>query len=227
MSHTDMSILTSSLLNSDPLLSVTTQCNATEIEGTGGGGTNYVGTMRVFARYVSTSSSRRGTGENIPCDHPSVLRHAPYLDASRTGADDLNAEALTKQQHDVTGMWNVTEAITPLFRLPQAINVLPDIDDVRTLCPSCTMQILTVVCEVPVLPAHRTVAAHDISEIVCTGDCVQTAALYHVVNPNMTTHWGEMNNFFRACGLVFDIVDRRAYVERLARTKHSRREPYF
>ena len=60
------------------------------------------------------------------------------------------------------------------------------------------------------------VAAHGISEIVRAGDRGQTASLYHVVNANMTTHWREMYNFFHAAGLVFDVVDRRAWVERLA-----------
>ncbi|KZV61042.1 hypothetical protein PENSPDRAFT_693753 [Peniophora sp. CONT] len=97
----------------------------------------------------------------------------------------------------VNGIWNTTEAIPLLVRSAQVIDILPDIDDYPSFLPI-------------------DVAAHGISEIVRAGDRGQTASLYPVVNANMTTHGRDMHDFFRAAGLVFDVVDWRARVERLA-----------
>ncbi|KAJ6496764.1 L-aminoadipate-semialdehyde dehydrogenase [Mycena vulgaris] len=99
----------------------------------------------------------------------------------------------------VTGVWNETEAWPLMFKGANTFGALPTTDE----HPSW-------------LPVDY--AGKGIAEVVLAPHPVNSAVVYHIVNPNVTASWDDMLVALKSAGLKFETVGRKEWVERLAKS---------
>lgn len=113
-----------------------------------------------------------------------------------------------------SGVWQTTEALPLLFRSSVPLGVLPTIDEVRSPPP--------IAFSIPHTRHHQNpswlpvdIAGAAIIDLVLRPRQPKSA-VYHVVNPDVSTPWSAILAGMRAGGLKFDAVERREWVLRLA-----------
>ncbi|KAJ7623485.1 L-aminoadipate-semialdehyde dehydrogenase [Roridomyces roridus] len=99
----------------------------------------------------------------------------------------------------INGIWNETEAWPLMFKGANTFGALPTSGE----HPSW-------------LPVDY--AGKGIAEVVLSPHAAKSATVYHIVNPNTSASWDDLLSALRAAGLEFEAVDRKDWVERLAKS---------
>ncbi|KAJ6624936.1 L-aminoadipate-semialdehyde dehydrogenase [Mycena sp. CBHHK59/15] len=99
----------------------------------------------------------------------------------------------------MTGVWNETEAWPLMFKAANTFGALPTVDEHPSWLPV-------------------DFAGKGIAEVVLRPHSAKSAAVYHIVNPNVSASWDDMLQGLKSAGLKFDVVDRAEWVNRLARS---------
>lgn len=96
------------------------------------------------------------------------------------------------------GVWNETEAWPLMFKSAQVTGTLPRLDDRPQWLPV-------------------DIAGRAITEIV-TQAKLPKAAVYHILNPNVSSGWDTVVAGLQQAGMQFDVVDRAEWLDRLAKS---------
>ncbi|KAJ7493419.1 L-aminoadipate-semialdehyde dehydrogenase [Mycena galericulata] len=99
----------------------------------------------------------------------------------------------------VNGVWNETEAWPLMFKGANTFGALPTTDEYPSWLPV-------------------DYAGKGIAEVVLSPHPVESAEVYHIVNPNVSTSWDDMLVALKAAALEFQTVDRAEWVTRLAKS---------
>ncbi|KAJ6485861.1 L-aminoadipate-semialdehyde dehydrogenase [Mycena sanguinolenta] len=100
----------------------------------------------------------------------------------------------------VTGVWNETEAWPLMFKGANTFGALPTTDE----RPSW-------------LPVDY--AGKGIVEVVLSSHSSKSAAVYHIVNPNVSASWNDILAALAGAGLNFETVDPSEWLSRLANSE--------
>ncbi|KAJ7356425.1 male sterility protein-domain-containing protein, partial [Mycena albidolilacea] len=102
----------------------------------------------------------------------------------------------------LTGVWNETEAYPLMFKGANTFGAVPNLDEACFFHPSW-------------LPVDY--AGQAIAEVVLSP--VKSAAVYNIVNPNLSASWQDILAALRMAGLKFEAVDRAQWLQRLAESE--------
>ncbi|KAJ7281917.1 L-aminoadipate-semialdehyde dehydrogenase [Mycena rebaudengoi] len=99
----------------------------------------------------------------------------------------------------ISGIWNETEAWPLMFKAANTFGALPTVSENPSWLPV-------------------DFAGKGIAEVVLTPHTAKSAAVYHIVNPNVTASWDDMLLGLKSAGLKFDTVSPTEWVNRLAKS---------